>query len=125
VSKPASQGSQGQQLLPGEERRRSQRVVVRVPVTLQFTVAGQKVSVRATTVSLNDHGAMVSCARTLPLETKLELQNGRTMEKITCRVTRSPVECPEGYLIPIEFATRAPGFWRISFPPTDWKPLED
>jgi hypothetical protein len=125
VKKPASQETRAPQLLPGEERRRSQRVMIRVPVTLRLEIAGQKMTVQANTVSINDHGAMLLCTRTLSADSKMEIENERTHEKRPCRMTRAPVESPEGYLIPVEFAEPAPGFWRISFPPTDWKPLED
>lgn len=111
--------------MPGEERRRSQRVMIRVPVSVRFESAGQEVRVKANTVSINDHGAMLLCTRTLSQDSKMEIENERTHERQPCRVARAPVESPEGFLIPVEFATPAPGFWRISFPPTDWKPLED
>ena len=125
MTKPSARGDLGGSLLPGEERRRSQRVMVRVPVTIQFMVAGKSVTVQAATVSVNDHGAMVLCTRTLSTETKLELQNDRTGEKTPCRVTRKPIENSDGYLLPVEFSAPAPDFWRISFPPTDWKPPEE
>jgi len=125
VTKAVSRGSLGGQLLAGEERRRSQRVMVRIPVTLQFIVAGKPVTVKATTASVNDHGAMLSCTRPLSTDTKLELQNDRTGDKLPCRVTRTPIENTDGYLIPVEFSVPAPGFWRISFPPRDWKPGDE
>jgi hypothetical protein len=115
----------GGQLLTGEERRRSQRVILRVAVTLKIVVAGKTVTATGNTVSVNDQGAMVLCIRSFPAETTMELQNDRTGEKMPCRVTRSPVENTDGYLIPLEFATPAPTFWRISFPPRDWKPGDE
>ena len=111
--------------MPGEERRRSQRVMIRVPVKMNYSVAGKTVTVEAVTVSVNDHGAMLSCTRTLATDIKIEITNERTQEKLPCRITRTPVESPEGYLIPVEFLAPSPGFWRITFPPTNWKPLED
>jgi hypothetical protein len=124
VIKTVPQGNTGSQLLTGEERRRSQRVVIRVPVTLKTMVAGKPVVTNAFTVSVNDHGAMLSCVRTFPAETEIELQNDRSNEKMACRVTRTPIENAGGYLIPVEFAAVSPKFWGISFPPSDWKPGE-
>ena len=123
--KTSVQGAGGQQLLPGEERRRSQRVMIRVPVSVDFVVAGKKVTVQAMTASVNDHGAMLSCTRPLATDMVLEITNERTHEKQPCRITRSPVESPDGYLLPVEFTAPCPGFWRISFPSTSWKPVED
>jgi hypothetical protein len=125
MTQSVPRGHYGGQLLAGEERRRSQRVMLRVPVTLKIIVVGKVVTASATTVSVNDHGAMILCARSFPAHTILELQNGRTDELIQCRVTRTPVENPDGYLIPVEFVTPALAFWRITFPPRDWKPGEE
>ena len=125
MTKVGSHGRLGGQLLTGEERRRSQRVMVRVPVTLQFIVAGKPVIVKAATESVNDHGAMLQCVCTFSAETILELKNDRTADKMPCRVTRTPIENTDGYLISVEFSAPAPGFWRISFPPRDWKPGDE
>jgi hypothetical protein len=125
MNQTVPKGNYGGQLLAGEERRRSQRVMLRIPVTLRIMVAGKVVTVRASTVSVNDHGAMVICSRSFSSEAMLELENDRTSQKMNCRVTRAPVENPDGYLIPMEFATPAPNFWGISFPPKDWKPGDE
>jgi hypothetical protein len=118
------QSNRGLALIPGEERRRSQRVIIRVPVTLVFSEKGQTLKVAAHTVAVNIHGAMVLCARTLEAETQLEVVNGRTEEKIASRVTRTPRDSAEGFLIPVEFTAAAPNFWQISFPPANWKSPE-
>lgn len=108
-------------LMAGEERRRSQRVIIRVPVTLEATMSGQKIKAEAFTVAVNIHGAMVLCARLFDAETRLELRNERTTERTEVRVTRTPRESAEGYLIPLEFTVPSPKFWQISFPPENWK----
>ncbi len=48
--------------MPGEERRRSQRVIIRIPVTLELTKSGQVIKIPAHTVAVNVHGAMVLCS---------------------------------------------------------------
>ena len=120
----SEQATRGSALLPGEERRRSQRVIIRVPVTLLFQENGQAVKLAAHTVAVNIHGAMVLCKRSLEAETQLEVVNGRTDEKIGSRVTRAPRDSAEGFLIPLEFTAAAPNFWQISFPPANWKSPE-
>ena len=125
MSKAAPHSNTGSQLLTGEERRRSQRVMLKIPVNLKIMIAGKAVTANAATVSVNDHGAMLSCTRSFAADTMLDLQNERTGERMNCRVTRTPIENQGGYLIPVEFATVDPSFWRISFPPRDWKPGED
>lgn len=108
----------GPQLMPGEERRRSQRVLIRTAVTLRYVSQGRHVSVPAHTISVNDHGAMVIAARDLPVGTRLEIENIRTGQCQPCRITRTPRETPQGLQIPVEFDAPAPGFWHICFPPT-------
>ena len=125
VSKQTQPADVGPQLQPAEERRRSQRVIIQVPVILEMVVAGKKMTVKAITASVNDQGAMLLCTKNFPVETRFDLINERTAQKQTCRVTRAAVENPQGYLIPVEFAATMPGFWHISFPPPGWKPLEN
>jgi hypothetical protein len=119
--KPKSQGTGGQQSVVGEDRRRTQRVMVHIPLTLRLA---NQVTVEARTVSVNDHGAMLLCPRAIPAETRLELQNKRTLETQNCRVVRGPIESTDGYLVPVEFLAAATNFWGISFPPVNWKPSE-
>jgi hypothetical protein len=125
VNKQPQQADTGPQLQPADERRRSQRVIIRIPVMLELTVAGTKTTVRATTASVNDHGAMLLCTKNFAVETRFDLVNERTAQKQSCRVTRTAIENQQGYLIPVEFAAPAPGFWNICFPPPGWKPLEN
>jgi hypothetical protein len=124
VTSTKEQPSRGAALLPGEERRRSQRVIIRVPVTLELTENGQTVKIAAHTVAVNIHGAMALCTRTIDAEAKLEVLNEHTHQRTSARVTRTPRESAEGYLIPFEFTSPSPNFWQITFPPANWKPVE-
>jgi hypothetical protein len=110
--------------MPGEERRRSQRVIIRFPVTLEVMISGEKIIVPGHTVAVNIHGAMVLCSRPFDAETSLEVVNDRTRERASARITRTPRESAEGYLTPVEFSATAPGFWQISFPSATWKPSD-
>lgn len=122
-TKDSSRG--GRAVAPAEERRRSQRVMIQVPVSLTYTVADQSVTVRAHTESVNDHGAMILCTRSIDSGTRLEVQNDRSRLRQPGRVTRAPRDTSEGFLVPVEFDAPVPGFWGISFPPTNWKPPDD
>jgi hypothetical protein len=84
VNKPAAQVDAGPQLQPAEERRRSQRVIIQVPVTLELMAGGSKVTVKAKTASVNDQGAMLISPKNFPVDTKLELVNERTSQKQSC-----------------------------------------
>jgi PilZ domain len=100
------------------EHRRSQRVMVRLSVTLELGSGREAKLVRAHTVSVNDHGALLISAQPLAGGTKAELKNDRTGEQQACHVVRNAVEMPDGYYIAVEFDSPAKGFWHISFPPT-------
>ncbi len=124
MTNPKEQSERGTVLTAGEERRRSQRVIIRVPVTLEVTLQGQLIKVSAHTVAVNIHGAMLLCSRMFDAGTKLDIQNDRSRDRVAARITRAPRESAEGYLIPIEFITASPSFWQISFPPENWKPSD-
>jgi hypothetical protein len=124
VNNIKEQSGKSTALLAGEEKRRSQRVIVRVPVTLLLSENGQAGKINCHTVAVNIHGAMVVSPRALEENSRLEIVNERTGDKIGCRVTRAARESSEGFLIPVEFITPSPNFWQITFPPANWKALD-
>ena len=124
MNKSKEQADRGVSLMPVEERRRSQRVIIRVPVTLEAMISGEKIKVQGHTVAVNIHGEMVLCSRPLDADTSMELVNNRTSQRASARVTRACRESAEGYLIPVEFTAPSPRFWQISFPPANWKPSD-
>jgi hypothetical protein len=107
-----------------DDRRRSQRVMMRVRVVFRYTLNGKEMSQQAHTVAVNIHGAMICAAENIPAETPLDVEHGITKDRIAGRVTRHAQHSPDGYLIPVEFAGASSSFWRISFPPSDWKPID-
>jgi hypothetical protein len=113
------------QVIAGEERRRSQRVLLRARANIHVALQGNTQSFEVTTLSVNSHGAVVIMEKGLPMDSRLVIENSATKEKVACRVTRPPREMPEGYHVPVEFDSPAPNFWGIAFPPTDWRPPED
>jgi PilZ domain-containing protein len=118
-----AQGTEKGSTLHLADRRRSHRVVIRVPVSVAVGGA-HATTFAAHTVAVNDHGAMLAAPHALATDTEMEITNERTRQTVKARVTRTPPESSEGFLIPVEFTTAAPGFWQISFPPRDWKPLD-
>jgi len=107
-----------------EERKRTQRVLLRVRANVHVAVKGKPTTFETATVSVHPQGALVVLKESLPAETRLVLEHGSTREKVACRVTRAAKEMPEGFHVPVEFDSPAPGFWKIDFPPIDWRPEE-
>ena len=113
------------QTAAGEDRRRSQRVLVRVRASLYVALNGKHTTLETVTLSVNNHGAMIILKQGLPPETRFVLEHSGTRERVACKVIRPSREMPDGFQIPIEFDSPAPNFWRIAFPPNDWRPLDD
>ena len=109
----------------GEQRRKSQRVLLRVKANIHVALQGKQSTLEATTLSVYNQGAMIVLKQGLPAETKIVLENVGTKERVACRVAKPQREMPEGFHVPVEFDTPAPNFWGIAFPPADWKPHDD
>ena len=106
----------------GADRRRTQRVLLRVRANIHVALQGLEKSFEVLTLSVSPHGAMVVMKQGLPAETRLVLEHRGTRQKVACRVPRASKETPDGFQVSLEFDSLAPDFWRIAFPPEDWRP---
>ncbi len=104
-----------------EERRRSQRVLLRTRAQIYIALGGKHVTIDAFTLSVNPQGALLVMNQSLPVDARLVLEHGITKERVACKVVRLGRETPEGFHVPLEFDSPAPEFWRIAFPPADWR----
>jgi hypothetical protein len=116
--------SEQEQLPPGAERRRSQRVTLRVGVKLRVAMQGKPEIIAAFTANVNDHGALLLCPENFEPNDRFVLEHSHSRARMGCRVTRKPQAGPGGFQVAVEFDEAAPGFWHIAFPPTDWKAEE-
>ena len=98
-----------------EERRRAQRVLMRMPVRVHLK--GKDKPIEATTHTVSATGGMIILAQGLEAGTKFTLENPRTQQKVEVNVVRPSQINPEGSLVPVEFLAPAPQFWNIFFPP--------
>jgi hypothetical protein len=110
---------------PRIDRRRSQRALLRVGVTLHFTKEGKAETCKVYTVNVSAYGALVICPQSLPLNTRVVLEHNATRDQVTCHVARLKRASTEGFEIGVEFEKQAPDFWKMSFPSLDWKPIEE
>jgi hypothetical protein len=104
------------------ERRRGHRVLLRIRANIHVALQGKATTLDAATLSVTAQGAVVVMKQNLPAETHLVLEHSGTGQKVDCKVARPPRESAEGYHTPLEFEAPAPGFWKINFPPSDWRP---
>lgn len=108
--------------ITGEDRRRTQRVLLRVRANIHVALEGQSSSFDVITLSVNHQGALVIMEKNLPPDTRLVLEHTGTRERVACKVARGARLMPGGFHVPIEFDSPSPDFWRIAFPPSDWRP---
>ena len=110
----------------GQNRRRSQRVLLQVAVFITFeTQEGKGVRAQGFTQVVNAHGGLMDVPFRTAAGQKLTLINPQTGKEARCRVVR--VDRPRDGSFPtaFEFAERSPQFWPISFPPPDWGATEE
>ena len=98
-----------------EERRRAQRVLLRMPVVVH--IANNPKGIEGFTHTVSATGGMIILKEGIPQGTKFTLENPRTQQKVEVNVVRPPQMNQEGSLIPVEFLSPAPLFWNIVFPP--------
>ena len=101
--------------LTSEERRRAQRVLLRVSV--RISLAGKTQAIEGATHTVSATGGLIVLAEALPQGTKLTIENITTQKKVEAHVPRPPQYSSEGSLVPIEFSAPAPNFWNVFFPP--------
>jgi PilZ domain len=98
-----------------EERRRAQRVLLKMPIIIHLP--GKANPLHGFTHTVSASGAMVILPEGLSQGTKLSIENPKTQKKVEAHVVRPPQMNAEGSLIPIEFTAPSPQFWNIFFPP--------
>jgi PilZ domain len=121
--KPAAPS--GSPAATSDERRRGQRVFLRVRASIHVALQGKQTTFDATTVSVSHNGALLVLKQSLPTATRLVLEHAGTKDRVACKVIRSAQSMPEGFHTPVEFESPSPNFWHIAFPPTDWRAPDD
>ena len=99
-----------------EERRRAQRVLLRMKVNVYL--AGKPEPVVGYTHTVSATGAMIILPEGFPAGTKFTLENPKTQERVEVNVVRPSQLNQDGSLVPVGFLTPAPKFWHVFFPPT-------
>jgi hypothetical protein len=107
------------------DARRSQRVLLRIPIQAKgFPEDGIPITEETTTVEVNAHGALIVLAMRVRPGQKLVLRNWGNAKEQECRVVRvKEIHGPKNE-VGVAFSFPNPKFWNIEFPPEDWKPYE-
>ena len=108
------------------DARRSQRVLLRIPILVRVQGEGaEPVTEETTTVELTAHGALIALAMNVSPGQKLVLRNWGTAREQECRVVHIREKPLGKNEVGIAFPSPMPKFWNIAFPPEDWKPFLD
>lgn len=102
-------------------RRRSERVLLHVPVAVRTeTTGGKRLQEETHTLVVNAHGGLLTLKMEVVPGQPMLLINPKNGKEQKCRVVR--VENPPGGALAVafEFDTPAPNFWPVVFPPADW-----
>jgi hypothetical protein len=99
-----------------EERRRAQRVLLRIAVVIHVN---GKPPIQGHTHTVSASGAMIIMSEPLAEGTKVTIENTKTQNKVEAKVVRPPQSSGDGgSLVPIEFSAPSPVFWNVFFPPS-------
>jgi hypothetical protein len=121
AAKPVQERKPLKHAIVEQERRRGQRVLLRIRALIHVALQGPATTIEANTLSVNPKGALVVINKNLPQDTRLVLEHSGTKERVACKVVRPSKEMPEGFHTALEFDPPAPDFWKIVFPPADWR----
>jgi hypothetical protein len=107
---------------PDSKSRRSQRVIVGVPVTVSNEGGSRDGAFQEETQTLvvNAHGAMIAIAAKVAKGQMVRLKNRVTQEEQVCKVVYLGPTSGGKVQVGVDFTSKAPDFWRIAFPPEDW-----
>lgn len=103
------------------ELRRSQRVLLRVPIVVIGQMPdGAPFSEETITLVVNAHGALITMGGQTAVRQKLGIVKLGSGEELGCHVVHLGAVSDGKTEVAIEFVIPATFFWRISFPPADW-----
>jgi PilZ domain len=104
-------------------RRRSQRVLVTVPIRVSGqSGAGPRFEEETHTRSISAHGALILLLAQVYRGQRLTLSNVQTKAALECVVAHIDKRQSNQPQVGVEFALPNPTFWHVAFPPKDWTP---
>lgn len=104
-------------------RRRSQRVLMKVPVRVSMHAGNASLTEEETyTVAVSAHGALIAVSAPMYRGQRLTLSNPQTKDSLECVVAHIDKFPDEQVKVGVEFLLPNPHFWHVAFPPKDWSP---
>jgi hypothetical protein len=104
-------------------RRRSQRVLMKIPVRVSLHAGNAALSEEEThTLAVSAHGALLAVSAPMYRGQRLTLLNPQTKDSLECVVAHIDKFPDEQVKVGVEFLLPNPTFWHVAFPPKDWSP---
>jgi len=106
-----------------EERnqRRSERVVLRVPLQLSAKMPdGRRISIEVHSLVVNAHGGLLDVGMEMLSGQQVILSNPRSEKVASGKIVRVEASEEGRFSVAFAFEFPAPSFWPVSFPPADW-----
>src|SRR6267378_784523 len=104
-------------------RRRSQRVLMTIPVRVSGqNAAGSPFEEETHTRAISAHGALLLVSTEVLRGQRLTLSNVQTRAALECVVAHIDRRQSDHPQIGVEFMLPNPIFWHVAFPPKDWTP---
>lgn len=108
--------------MPNHERRRSQRVMVQIPVRIQMSMGdGRLLRNDAFTLAVNAHGGLLDMETKPETGQRMLLMNPQSGLEQSARVVGAKRSREGGFAVAFEFDTPTPKLWALSLAPDDWK----
>jgi len=104
-------------------RRRSQRVLMKLPVRVSGQGSGALFFEEDTyTLAISAHGALIVVAAPVYRGQRFTMSNVQTKAALECVVVHVDKTPGEQTRVGVEFMLPNQTFWRVAFPPKDWTP---
>ena len=108
-------------MVPQFEYRRSQRALVRIPITVSWSPPAGPASLKESTETevVSAHGALIRLRQVLARDTRVEITHKRTQQSASGRVAwvEQPKNQTDSFRVGIELSVPSESFWGISLPP--------
>jgi len=103
-------------------RRRSQRVLMTIPVRVSGKTGAGVFEEDARTRAISAHGALIHLLTQVYRGQRLTLSNVQTKAALECVVAHIDRRQSNQPQVGVEFMLPNPMFWHVAFPPKDWTP---
>ncbi|MDE3170947.1 MAG: PilZ domain-containing protein [Acidobacteriota bacterium] len=101
-------------------QRRSERVLIDMPIVVRGESGARPFQEETFTVTISAHGALLMLEADVTLGQKLTVMNPKTTDQQEARVAYKGAIHAGLAQVAVEFAKPSPEFWQMDSPPANW-----